>query len=358
MKVFLVGGFLGSGKTTAIQKASTILLERGKNVGVITNDQGDQLVDHRFINSFGIPSLEVINGCFCCRFDQFKERVDTLSETNATEIIFAESVGSCTDLVATVVKPLLQLQRELEVIVSVFVDARVLPTVIRGSRLFADSVNYIYRKQVEEADVLVVNKIDLVEDKSLKELVELVQRHYPDKAVVYQDSLNLQSIGQWLMVLNNRDSKEIKESLELDYDLYGAGEAELAWLDQEIMISSSNRKGIELSEKFINKVYAKLVSQNLPIGHLKFFLNDGFHSQKISFTTINQEATVSLSKVNEVSEISVLINARVQAETEALKKIVADAISEIDQQEDCIIVEKFKSAFQPGYPKPLHRILN
>lgn len=45
MKLVLIGGFLGSGKTTAIVNASAQLIRDAKKVAVITNDQGDQQVD-------------------------------------------------------------------------------------------------------------------------------------------------------------------------------------------------------------------------------------------------------------------------------------------------------------------------
>ena len=55
LKLFLVGGFLGSGKTTAIQQATLFLQKNNRKVGVITNDQGTQQVDTQFIK--GQPSL-------------------------------------------------------------------------------------------------------------------------------------------------------------------------------------------------------------------------------------------------------------------------------------------------------------
>ena len=54
LKLCLVGGFLGSGKTTAILEATKYLYTSGKKVGVITNDQGTQQVDSLFIKSHDI----------------------------------------------------------------------------------------------------------------------------------------------------------------------------------------------------------------------------------------------------------------------------------------------------------------
>lgn len=66
MKIYLVGGFLGSGKTTAIAKACQSLAKEGKSAAVITNDQGTELVDTIYMRSLHIPVCEVVNGCFCC----------------------------------------------------------------------------------------------------------------------------------------------------------------------------------------------------------------------------------------------------------------------------------------------------
>ena len=70
--VHLVGGFLGSGKTTAIRSACELLRQRGEAASVITNDQGTLLVDTAFLRG-SHPTREVTGGCFCCRYDQLVE---------------------------------------------------------------------------------------------------------------------------------------------------------------------------------------------------------------------------------------------------------------------------------------------
>ena len=101
MKLILLGGFLGSGKTTAIVNAARILMRTGKKVAIITNDQGDQQVDSAYVRSMDIPVKEVANGCFCCNYQQLDNHIEELKENNP-DIIFAESVGTCTDLIATI----------------------------------------------------------------------------------------------------------------------------------------------------------------------------------------------------------------------------------------------------------------
>ena len=146
MKLHIVGGFLGSGKTTAITNAAKLLMQQGKKVAVVTNDQGKYLVDTSFIGSNDIPTAEVTNGCFCCNFNNLSDQIDFLERTVQPDCIFAESVGSCTDLVATVLKPLQLLKNDLfdELTFTVFIDSRLLIDHFLGKKMpFSDAISYI-----------------------------------------------------------------------------------------------------------------------------------------------------------------------------------------------------------------------
>src|SRR5450432_118187 len=143
MKIHLLSGFLGSGKTTAIQYASHALLRQGIKTGVIMNDQGIKLVDGDFFKSLKIPNRQVVNGCFCCNYNDLEANIQSLIETNQSEIIFAEPVGSCTDIVATVLKPLLHFRPDAQITVSTFADVRLLQMILEeGANLFDETVNY------------------------------------------------------------------------------------------------------------------------------------------------------------------------------------------------------------------------
>lgn len=357
MKLYLIGGFLGSGKTTAIYNACPELMNKGIRTGVVTNDQGNQLIDSEYFRGRNISTLEVQGGCFCCKYNELVQNIQSLQQTNQCEIIFAESVGSCTDLVATVVKPMYQFHAQVKVVLSVFADACVMYELIQGLPLFVESVQYIYKKQLDEADVLIVNKIDLLNTAQIKEIKSVIKKVYPGKKVLYQNSLERDSIEKWLSCLNAFEPKP-KKSLDIDYDIYGAGEAELAWLDAEINIYSSERDAVSCGISFINKIYSQINKLQLPIGHLKFLIDDGVQKKKISFTSIKLNAVQDELTEFDSKQIKVLINARVQTEYEQLKKIVTDAIGELEFQTGCDIIENNLTAFKPGYPKPAYRILN
>lgn len=355
MKLFLIGGFLGSGKTTAIQQACLELMRKGVSVGVITNDQGDQLVDTKFINQAGIPVGEVTNGCFCCNYPQLEANIERLYKNFNTVVLFAESVGSCADLVATITRPMIQFHPEIPVVLSVFADASLLWSLMNGDSCFLDeSVRYIYKKQLEEADIIVINKSDLLTETELDKVIEIVQSEYPGKIYLFQNSLEEEDIRQWIGIMENFSPAQLRKALTIDYDVYGEGEACLAWLDKKITIYSGDRSAAALCGELIDAIYKKVNVAQLPIGHLKFFLDDGDQQQKISYTTVGEIENLSIELSPDVREISMLINARVQTDPAVLQKIIEEAEKEIAKS-GSVTVNK-QAAFQPGYPRPTYRM--
>jgi CobW/HypB/UreG, nucleotide-binding domain len=352
LKIHLLSGFLGSGKTTAIIQASRLLKNQNIPVAVITNDQGERLVDGDLFSHLGIPSGQVTNGCFCCNYNDLDRTIRRLSGhgspagLSSPAVLFAESVGSCTDLLATVLKPLLQQHPEWQPTVSVFADARLLQSLLDDSTpsAFDSSVRYIYFKQLEEAQVVVVSKTDLLADKATLQC--LMQKHYGEKTILYQNSFKQEDIALWLTTLDNTLFSTGLPSLNIDYDLYGAGEAKLAWLDQELEIQSPSNKAQTAAITLIQRLSAL----DYPIGHLKFLL-DG--KTKLSFT-----ATGSTDDHHPEPALSatLLINARIQTDPNNLSHLVTIATTAIEKEYDCTIRTISKHSFQPGFPKPTHRI--
>lgn len=352
MQIHLVSGFLGSGKTTGIQTACKVLMSEGYKVGVITNDQGIRLVDTGYFESFLIPNRQVADGCFCCNYNALDANIQSLIEANQPDVIFAESVGSCTDIVATVMKPLLQYRDDVQVTVSTFADALLLKMLyVDGKQLFDEEVNYIYQKQLEEAGTVVVTKVDLITDNELSSVKAFLEAQYPQKRLVYMNGTDTESIADWLKILQQSETGNALSSLQIDYDTYGTGEAMLAWLDEEVELYSSDEKAMEDAIELADAIHQKIKDNKLSIGHLKFLIDDTY---KISFT-VTSEKQVSV-KVKPVSHSKMLINARIQTSPHFLETLIHEATKETEEARECKIIVQSLSSFQPGYPRPTHRV--
>jgi G3E family GTPase len=358
MKLFLTGGFLGSGKTTAIRQACHYLQQLNIKAGVITNDQGNQQVDTRFIKSNNIATEEVADSCFCCNYPAFESGLKSLQQTGHNEIIFAESVGSCTDLAATIINPLLQFSPgEYDIILSVFADIRLLVMHLQNNAgIFFEEVSYIYKKQLEEADIIIVNKIDLVTPMQLEAAKHIVESKYPGKKILYQNSLSQENIKEWIDIMLYRLSEPgMRKTLLIDYDIYGRGEAWLTWLDQDIIITCADNSALHAAQLLAQKIHQNVHNGGYATGHIKFFIDTGNTQQKLSFTTLQGEGVFETA-ANKTPYVKMLVNARVQTTPESLAKIIADAIAETMCACPCSITVTRQSCFIPGYPKPTHRV--
>lgn len=161
-----VGGFLGAGKTTTLQRAAAEFANRGLKVGVITNDQGAGLVDTEALRQQGFITEEITGGCFCCKFDELVETAGALIEKEKPDVLLAEAVGSCTDLSATVYQPLQRYYPDrfrLAPLTIVVEPDRIRSLREAGHSHFPESVRYLFSKQLAEADLIVLNKIDTLD---------------------------------------------------------------------------------------------------------------------------------------------------------------------------------------------------
>lgn len=357
MNLFLVGGFLGSGKTTAIRNAAILEMSKGRRIAVITNDQGEDLVDTGFMLGQGIAALEITNGCFCCNYTQLTEAINKLQVSESPHTIFAESVGSCTDLVATIAKPLAKFSPEINVVISVFADAQLFYALINGNASFLDDeVRYIYKKQIEEADILVINKVDLVQSEQVEEIRNNLNKEYSGKELLFQNSLEPGNIEKWLDVLKKTKIQQERLSLDINYDTYAKGEEVLGWVDQRMVIESANLDAYEIAIDLIHLIHQRIKKTGFPVAHLKFLLDADGKKEKFSFTSMASISKISNNTNQDLRTVSLLLNARVQIDFSTLEVLIAGCIAEIRQKTGGEILIQKKAGFQPGYPKPEYRI--
>jgi G3E family GTPase len=261
----MIGGFLGAGKTTSILRLAQHFSSLGKRVGLIANDQSQGLVDTAMLANSGLPTEEISGGCFCCKFNSLIEACENLDAHSKPEIYLAEPVGSCTDLVATVVTPLQQLHADRYRIapLSVLVDP------IRAQRFlglltgktFSPKVNYIYDRQLEEADLIVINKSDLLQTDQLQTLVSTLEKRYPKAKVLSVCARTGEGFEQWLEALTP-SAKTNQGSMPVDYQLYAEGEALLGWVNVSAHIRGAEFDGNQFLLTLLEDLHQSLLNQS------------------------------------------------------------------------------------------------
>jgi Ni2+-binding GTPase involved in maturation of urease and hydrogenase len=358
MLFHLVGGFLGSGKTTAIIQAARLLVAQGSRVGIVTNDQGKYLVDTAFFRAEHFPTVEVTGGCFCCNYNDLEDRLKQLQQDTWPDVIFAETVGSCADVVATVVKPFQDLHAARVQLASytVLTDIRLLRRRLNRQPMpFGDDVSYIFDKQIEEAGLLILNKADMLTPTVADVTLNKAHAAYPGKPMRLQNSRDEGSVGQWLAMLSTGTAFAPGSTVDIDYDRYGAGEAEMAWLDETLRVTVLPNHLRETLIALISAVKSAIRVQGWPVGHVKFMLQTAEQTAKVSLPSIEEPYWEAQVPQLRGDRADVLINARVQAPSESLRFVVHSAIHEAGLQLGASVVEQDVAAFHPNYPRPTHR---
>jgi G3E family GTPase len=94
MKVMIIGGFLGSGKTTAIRRISRQLSDAGKRTAIIVNEIGEIGLDGETLKSPGIITEELTSGCICCTLRiSMQYTLQTLEEEFRPDVVIIEPTG-------------------------------------------------------------------------------------------------------------------------------------------------------------------------------------------------------------------------------------------------------------------------
>lgn len=367
-RYIMIGGFLGAGKTTSILAFSKYLDAKGLKVGLITNDQGGGLVDTNLLESSSpYPVEEIAGGCFCCRFNSLVEAAANLSKDARPDIFLAEPVGSCTDLMATVNLPLQQIYGEDFVVspLSVVVDPvrarRVLGLDDSGKRL-SKNVCYIYEKQLEEAEIIVINKIDLLSADELTELRRVLSEKFPNSKVVEIAAREEREVAPWFEAVLEAESKPL-EVMEIDYNRYGEGEALLGWLNATLNLEASNDDefdGNGLLQSLAVSLRSLLDKQSLEVAHLKMTLTPPGDPYEIAATNLvrtDDQPHLSHHLTEPLDEGELSLNIRAEADPAILEAATHQALQDIltGDHKLSFTISHLES-FRPGMPVPVHRL--
>ncbi|MDG2220972.1 MAG: GTP-binding protein [Rubripirellula sp.] len=359
----LIGGFLGAGKTTLIGQLARRYVADGRRVGIITNDQADDLVDTQNLRSQGFEVGEVAGACFCCGFDDLVATADRFSGDDAPDVILAEPVGSCTDLVATVILPLQQMLGDRFELApfGVLLKPSHGKLILRSGESkrsgFSPQAEYIFRKQLEEADYLMIGRKDQLSGEAVEALRDSLSKVAPGVPVLSVSPREGDGISEVLGLIESPMSAG-QRLLQIDYDIYADGEAELGWVNLSSHVIAEHSIDLDdLAAALVGSIGEQIVAQGGEIAHVKVSVLGGDAQAVANLVSNESGIDIGLAAAREMSgKIQLIVNARVAIDPDLLEQLCRQTLHSIAESKRLQIDSVTAFSLRPGRPTPTHRV--
>jgi G3E family GTPase len=318
------------------------------------NDQGGALVDTALANSAELAVTEVVGGCFCCRFPDLVTSLRRLQATVAPDVILAEPVGSCADLIATVLRPLTHYYGDQYTLA----PFSVLAAADRNPASLSPRARYLVDRQLEEAELLLVSKADRLDPAALAQQVDALAAAHPGIPAFPISAATGAGLDTWLDRVLTVESQS-RLNLEIDYQTYAEAEAELAWCNVQGSLSAPQPfVPAAWADALLRELAAELQAEQMAAAHVKLYLDAGRTRVKASLTDTNGPIQWDLHPADaRTAGIQFVLNARVAAAPKEFERLVRrrlgrTAAAEITPRCDITHFE----CFAPAPPNPPHRM--
>jgi G3E family GTPase len=354
-RFLVLGGYLGAGKTTlAVNLARALREVNDKSVAIITNDQGDVLVDTEFTKDAGFDVREILGGCFCSNFDEFVSSARTLVSMGRPDVIIAEPIGTSTNLMGSVVAPLRTMYPdEFDVApFTVVIDCiRAMDILSERRERSVESVDLIPAHQIKEAEVVILSKADMVRPDVIVNIKNELKKILPDVEVIETSSSDLRNIDKISeMILSERTSTKVAE--RDNNKGFAFEKAKLGWYSGTFSIVPSGKVDMYSMASDIMRNVAKEYGPR-SIVHVKVIISSPEAAAKMSLVqeSIQIDGVYGSRFISEPGKL--VLNARVISPPKRLEDTMRSVIDSLSTY-PAKIEKMSESCFSPKPESPSH----
>lgn len=318
MKILIVSGFLGSGKTTSVVKIGKYLKDRGYTIAVLVNDVADVGVDGQVISENGLDSKEMPRGCICCTLKYALEgNIALIQAESDPDILIIEPTGvAFPDRIKELIE---KMDFGPEVTMGPIIS------LIDGSKFrhIIEHSEYAATKQMENADIIVVNKKDLMEKEEISAVKNVIRDINVD-AEIFSISFKEKDLAliQFMNAVESWLGMEVQVSLSLEeigsdcpdnmcaanddhFDHFNVSSyADTYHIEHTIDTDTAINAATSIMKDLKNMV---LALNPKFLGHLKMFLHTESVALRISVTSYldNPEVEVIDTDISDHGEFTV-----------------------------------------------------
>ncbi|UCE58247.1 MAG: hypothetical protein JSU63_12480 [Phycisphaerales bacterium] len=338
IRFVMLGGFLGAGKTTALLRLAQRYVDTGLRVGIVTNDQGEELVDTATFRTAGYATEEIPKGCFCRRLDELLAAAGRLQDGHRPDVLLAEPVGSGTNLVNTVIRPLKEVYADRFTVapyVALLDPERALEALSgKGRAGFSAKVLYLYKMQQNEADVVAINKVDTLTPERLAEVKSLVEKNFPKAKVMAVSAKTGEGFDEFAAVLDSDAAAGVSaiEAGDLDAATVAEANEQLGWFNATWQITAPGGFDANvLCVDLAGAIQDALKDIAAEPAHVKMILRSGDDMAIANLLSSDRPPELSRRCNSAMINATLVVNCRVEAKSAVLREVVEESVRGISR---------------------------
>ncbi|AKB38835.1 Putative metal chaperone, involved in Zn homeostasis, GTPase of COG0523 family [Methanosarcina siciliae C2J] len=205
MRCIILGGFLGSGKTTTIRKLVETPGIKGEKTAVIVNEIGEIGIDGDTVSAGGVETREITSGCICCTLRiSLEQTLRALMQDYRPETVIIEPTGIAFPK---------QIKDNISAMNIPGISMAPIVNLLDASRFKPEEglQNFI-KYQIEDAEVLCINKVDLIDRVRLLEICVFLRKMNPKARIIHFSAREDGEIEELVEILLEGDTGSIKKS--------------------------------------------------------------------------------------------------------------------------------------------------
>ena len=345
-KYMIFSGFLGSGKTTAMIAMARAVNARFQkegepsHVAIIANDLGAKnLVDADYTRTADVPIDEIAGDCICYITEDLVYHINRLADAGASIVVSdipGCGVGALNHVYVTLKE---EYPGKIDLLPLVcLVDPMRLRMILpqKEDINLPEEMRFLLNAQLAEADVIVLNKTDLIDDEERESDLEFIRKAYPEIPVMSMSARTGEGVEELVDYLLTHEATAEPRYLGTDTEEFDAAEAKMCWYNRRFFAEERSGANIDFNaviEDFMEGIREGLIEAKRNVPHLKLFAaGEGDDFVKCSIVGVDYDLEFERKLDRDYSGIAIVVNARATCESETFGDIVEDAMDAIKQK--------------------------
>lgn len=352
MKKFAVfSGFLGAGKTTTMMALTQFHSRHSGKAAMISNDLGTQsLADNKLAKLAGCNASELTGDCICYQTEKLVERLNKLFDLDGCELVISDIPGFGVGALEHVYHTLNDNyagQFQLAPF-TVLVEPRTVE-LLRTDE--GGDLEYILKTQLVEADLIVLNKCDLLEEQQLASDVTYLKESYPQASVITISALKREGLKELSQALMQGEASLHRPDIGYGGAAFCSAMEKISeyYIQYHAAVCCNDFDGNAYLIDMARQIQAQMLEIESEIPHLKLLAwePEGDYG-KVDLLGVERPIEVSHTFDRPCTELAVMLNTSAACPTEKLDTIMTETVEKISEQYQLELMIFKKECFGMG----------